>query len=47
MIETLACDQGGFIARQYPKLVHIKVTPEAHEIAYNAFLKYGKLRPRN
>jgi len=47
MIETLACDQGGFIARQYPKLVHIMVTPETHEIAYNAFLKYGKLRSRN
>ena len=32
--------EGGFIARQYPQLVHIGVKPEVNEIAYRAFKKY-------
>lgn len=44
MIELLGCEDGGFIARQYPQLAHIKVKPEVNEIAYKAFLKFGKIR---
>jgi len=49
MIELLGCEDGGFIARQYPQLAHIKVKPEVNEIAYKAFLKFGryKLETRN
>lgn len=36
----LGSKEGGFIARQYPELVHIQVGPEVNEIAYNAFKKY-------
>ena len=32
--------EGGFIARQYPQLVHIGVKPEVNEMAYRAFKKY-------
>ena len=46
MIRLLGCD-GGFIARQYPQLLHIGVKPEVNEIAYKAFLKFGKYRSAN
>lgn len=36
----LGSKQGGFIARQYPQLVHIGVGPEVNEIAYKAYKKY-------
>jgi uroporphyrinogen decarboxylase len=33
--------EGGFIARQYPELVHIGVAPEVNEMAYEAFMKWS------
>jgi len=44
MVELLGCENGGFIARQYPQLVHIGVKPEVNEIAYKAFLKFSKCK---
>jgi len=44
MIRLLGCENGGFIARQYPQLPHIGVKPEINEIAYKAFLKFGKYK---
>jgi len=46
MIELLGCDDGGFIARQYPQLVHIGVKPEVGELAYKAFLRFSE-RPNS
>ena len=44
MIRLLGCGNGGFIARQYPQLLHIGVKPEVNDIAYKAFLKFGKYK---
>ncbi len=40
LTSRLGNKEGGFIARQYPQLVHIGVSPEVNEIAYCAFKKY-------
>ncbi|MBT6603466.1 hypothetical protein HOB36_00070, partial [Candidatus Bathyarchaeota archaeon] len=40
LTSQLGLKEGGFIARQYPQLVHIGVKPEVNEMAYNAFRKY-------
>jgi hypothetical protein len=40
LTSQLGSKEGGFIARQYPQLVHIGVDPEINEIAYRAFQKY-------
>ena len=40
LTSQLGSKEGGFIARQYPQLVHIGVGPEVNEIAYNAYKKY-------
>ena len=40
LTSLLGSRAGGFIARQYPQLVHIGVKPEVNEIAYRAFKKY-------
>lgn len=40
LTSQLGSREGGFIARQYPQLVHIGVKPEVNEIAYRAFKKY-------
>ena len=40
LTSQLGSKEGGFIARQYPQLVHIGVKPEINEIAYKAFKKY-------
>jgi len=42
LIKLLGREDGGFIARQYPQLIHIGVKPEVNDIAYKAFLKWGK-----
>jgi len=42
LIHNLGRADGGFIARQYPQLVHIGVAPEVNEMAYNAFRKWGQ-----
>lgn len=41
LIRLFGREDGGFIARQYPQLVHIGVKPEVNEMAYSAFLKWG------
>lgn len=40
LTSLLGSREGGFIARQYPQLVHIGVKPEVNEIAYKAFKKF-------
>jgi hypothetical protein len=40
LTSSLGIKEGGFIARQYPQLVHIGVEPEVNEITYRAFKKY-------
>ena len=40
LTSQLGSRQGGFIARQYPQLVHIGIKPEVNEIAYRAFKKF-------
>ena len=40
LTSQLGYREGGFIARQYPQLVHIGVKPEVNEMAYRAFRKY-------
>ena len=40
LTSQLGSKEGGFIARQYPQLVHIGVKPEVNEMAYRAFKKY-------
>ncbi|UCD45299.1 MAG: hypothetical protein JSV27_02020 [Candidatus Bathyarchaeota archaeon] len=37
----LGTRDGGFIARQYPELVHIRVAPEVNDVAYRSFMKWG------
>jgi len=37
MVERLGGHGGGFIARMYPKPLHIRVTADAHAAAYEAF----------
>jgi hypothetical protein len=38
----LGSKEGGFIARQYPQLVHIGVSPKVNDMAYSAFKKYER-----
>ena len=40
LTSSLGSKEGGFIARQYPQLVHIGVAPEVNEISYHAYKKY-------
>jgi len=40
LTSLLGSREGGFIARQYPELVHIGVKPEVNEIAFKAFKKF-------
>ncbi|MBN1421293.1 MAG: hypothetical protein JXP34_21140 [Planctomycetes bacterium] len=42
MVERLGGHRGGFIARMYPKPLHIRVTAEAHAAAYEAFIEFGR-----
>jgi hypothetical protein len=43
LTSRLGSVKGGFIARQYPQLLHIGVSYEASEMAYNSFEKWGRL----
>ena len=42
LTSMLGSKEGGFIARQYPQLVHIGVNPKVNDIAYYAFKKYER-----
>lgn len=44
LTEKLGTRAGGFIARQYPELVHIGVEPEVNEMAYRSFMRWGAFR---
>jgi len=41
LTRSLGSVAGGFIARQYPQLVHIGILPEVNEMAYEAFQEWG------
>jgi hypothetical protein len=41
LTRSLGSVAGGFIARQYPQLVHIGIPPKVNEMAYQAFQEWG------
>ena len=41
LTRSLGNREGGFIARQYPQLIHIGIPPEVNEMAYEAFRLWG------